>query len=140
LVPRRFILSKLLLPALDRAIHAATRCETQREMTVAAIALKRYQLRTGKLPPNLEALIPEFLPVLPIDYMDGKPFRYHPNVDGTFALYSVGEDGKDDGGDPNPVQTWKKSLSSFWSWDARDVVWPIPATPEEVTAYEASKK
>jgi len=141
LVPRRFILSKLLLPALGQAIHAAIRSETQCELTVTAIALKRYQLRTGKLPSNLDALIPEFLPALPIDYMDGKPLRYRPNADGTFVLYSVGGDGKDDGGDPNPVKAGKRVLSFFWSWEnAHDVVWPMPATPEEVVAYEASTK
>jgi len=138
---RRFILSKLLLPALNRAILSAMRSETQRELTVTAIALKRYQLRTGKLPPTLEALIPEFLPVLPIDYMDGKPLRYRPNADGTFALYSVGEDGRDDGGDSNPVKAGKQALSFSESWEnARDVVWPMPATSEEVAVYEASKK
>ena len=102
--------------------------ETQREMTVAAIAIKRYQLRTGKLPSTLSALLPEYVSQLPHDWMDGKPLRYRLNSDGTFTLYSVGVDGKDDGGDPTPTEG-----RSFYSlWDERDAVWPLPATPEEI--------
>src|SRR5207244_765531 len=33
--------------------------ETRREMTVAAIALKRFELRHNKLAPDLAALVPE---------------------------------------------------------------------------------
>jgi hypothetical protein len=35
--------------------------ETRREMTVAAIALKRFELRYNMPPPDLAALVPEFL-------------------------------------------------------------------------------
>ena len=33
--------------------------------------------------------------------MDGQPLRYRRNADGTFLLYSIGENGKDDGGNPS---------------------------------------
>jgi hypothetical protein len=95
-------------------------------MTIAAIALKRYQLRTGKYPTDLSALVPEFLPEKPHDWMNGEPLRYRLNADGTFTLYSVGENGMDDGGDPNPTQG--KRLITIW--DGRDAVWPTAAPPE----------
>jgi hypothetical protein len=66
---------------------------------VTAIALKRYQLRHGNYPTDLSMLVPEFLSTVPRDPVDGKLLRYRLNPDGTFLLYSVGEDGKDDGGD-----------------------------------------
>ena|ERR1035438_7337205 len=108
--------------------------ETQREMTVAAIAIKRCQLRTGKLPSNLAELVPEYVQQLPHDWMDGKPLTYHPNPDGTFALYSVGTDGRDDGGNPAPIEG--KRASSIWS--ERDAVWPMPASVAEID--EAGRK
>ena len=109
------------------------RCETQRAMTVTAIALKRYQLRCGKAAPSLAALVPELLPQLPTDYMDGQPLRYRSNADGTFALYSVGEDGQDDGGDPALPELRNRPRL----WDGRDAVWPLPASPEQIAAYDA---
>jgi hypothetical protein len=85
--------------------------------------LKRYQLRHGKLPSSLEALVPEFLPALPYDYMSAKPLSYHLKANGSYTLYSAGEDGKDDGGDPTPSPGMPASL-----WGGRDAVWPAPAT------------
>jgi hypothetical protein len=112
-------------------VARAVKYETLREMTIAAIALKRFQLRSGKFPLSFSALVPEFLPELPHDWIDGQPLRYRLNTDGTFTLYSVGEDGIDDGGDPDtcPV-SWYLDI-----WGEGDEVWPIAATPEEVDEF-----
>lgn len=117
---------------LSGVVKRAMRAETERSMTECAIALKRYSLRHGKFPTSLDLLVPEFVVSVPIDYMDGKPLRYRLNADGSFTLYSVGEDGKDDGGDTAllPDRTSTRNL-----WDRKDFVWPSPATPEEVEAY-----
>ncbi len=64
--------------------------------------------------------------------MDGQPIKYRLNGDGTFALYSVGDDGRDDGGDLS-LQPEKTRLRVLW--DRKDYVWPAPATPEEVAEY-----
>ena len=114
-----------------RVVNKAMRAETQRSTATCAIALKRYSLRNGKLPASLDALVPEFLPSVPIDYMDGKPMKYHLNTDGTFTLYSIGEDGKDGGGDASLPPGKEKSRNL---WSRRDVVWPAPALPEELEA------
>ena len=119
-------------PDFSKAWRAAFRNLTLREMTTAAIALQRHQLRHGRWPARLEALVPEFLPARPRDLMDGQPLRYRLNPDGSFVLYSVGEDGKDDGGNPKP------EVAQGNSWDAlqngRDFVWPQlmpgPAKPD----------
>jgi len=58
--------------------------------------------------------------------MDGQPLRYHVEDSGTWRLYSVGLDGKDDGGDAIPAQPWGKYQNV---WDGRDAVWPRPASP-----------
>jgi hypothetical protein len=67
--------------------------------------------------------------------VDGQPLRYRRNADGTFLLYSVGVDGKDDGG--NPTGSGAASRGSFYWQDAtaRDWVWPQPATPAEVQDF-----
>ena len=116
---------------LSRTVNKAMQAETHRSLCLTAIALKRYSLRHGKLPENLNALVPEFLSTVLVDYMDGQPIKYRLNADGSFTLYSVGEDGKDDGGDMTLLQGTK----SRDLWKRRDYVWPAPATPEEVAEY-----
>jgi hypothetical protein len=106
--------------------------EAQRSLLVAAIALKRRQLRHGAYPAELTALVPEFLRQLPRDPMDGQPLRYRLNPDGSFLLYSVGQDGQDNGGDPTPAPPASASGRAWWR--GRDVVWPWPATAETVKA------
>jgi hypothetical protein len=132
----RYFLSNVIAPEMERASAKAARLEVQREMTVTAIALKRYSLRHGKLAPTLAALVPEFLPQTPKDPIDGQPLRYRLHADGSFLLYSVNEDGKDDGGDPRP--TSPDSLN-YSLGNGRDMVWPLPATAEEVAEAQANE-
>lgn len=113
---------------LDRALHA----ETERSLILCAVALKRYALRHGTLPPTLSGLVPEFMPSVPYDYMDGQLICYHPQADGTFILYSIGDNGKDDGGDASllPERTGQRNI-----WNRKDAVWPAPALRGETEDY-----
>lgn len=117
---------------LGRAVERMIQVEAAGHLTVAAIALKRFQLQHGKWPETLGELVPEFISAMPIDPYDGKSLRYHPNVDGTYLLYSIGDDGVDDGG--NPTNAASGSSSLYWQ-RARDWVWPQPATPAEVQSF-----
>jgi hypothetical protein len=117
------------------AIRKTVKMETGRNVLVTAIALKRYELRHHQLPATLDQLTPDLLQTVPMDCMDGQPLRYHPNSDGTFLLYSVGENGVDDGGDPS-LEKDVTSSNFYWQNDyALDWVWPQPATQEEIQAY-----
>jgi hypothetical protein len=117
---------------LGSAVRKTLQVQTACRVVVTAIALKRFQLKHGKLPETLNDLVPEFSPAVPIDPNDGKPLRYHPNTDGSYLLYSVGDDGKDDGGDPTNSAS---GSSSFYWQRARDWVWPQPATPAEIQFF-----
>ena len=125
--------------SLSKVINRVFSAEAARELTITALALKRYQLRHGHYPAQLSALVPEFLSDPPRDPADGKPLRYRPNPDGSFLLYSIGEDGTDNGGDGSPTGKYQ---TLGWQ-KGRDLVWPCPATPEEISAYrqkQASKR
>jgi hypothetical protein len=111
----RYLRSLIALPNYARATGTALRAETERQMTVIAIALKRYQLAHGQTATSLEVLVPKFLKSVPIDHMSGSPFRYKVRGNNDFLLYSVGEDGVDDGGDATPGKG---------VWDGYDAVWP----------------
>ena len=110
--------------------------ETVRRLAFTAIALHRHRLKQGRFPESLGALVPEFLAEVPRDFMDGQPLRYKLQPDGKFLLWSVGEDFKDDGGDPTPVTPPGASETPNWL-KGRDWVWPQAATEAEVAAYHA---
>lgn len=131
----RYWLTLFSTPNFQKAFQTSIHNEIQRRMTITAIALKRYELAHDKPPPTLEALVPEFLSAVPIDLMSGQPLRYRLNPDGSFVLYSVGEDGVDDGGDPNPPSAGGR----FGLWEGKDAVWPSAAAAEDETPKRTEK-
>jgi hypothetical protein len=121
-------------PNFSMAWFTAAKNLTRHETMITVIALKRYQLREGKMPKDLGALVPGYLAVLPRDLMDGQPLRYRRNADGSFVLYSVGKDAKDDGGDSRPADSSTSQQQCEW-WSGRDWVWPqVPASIKQPRA------
>jgi hypothetical protein len=120
----RYWLTLQAMPNFARAENDTVRAETERRLTVTAIALKRYQLEHSAPPASLDSLVPAFLPAVPLDPMSGSPLRYRVPESGACILYSTGEDGADDGGDAtNP------SGKDFGMWNGRDAVWPAAVAP-----------
>lgn len=73
------------------------RMEALRNLAVTALAAGRFHRAHGEWPETLDALLPGFLPEVPRDPMDGRPLRLR-LAEGEPVFYSVGPDGKDDGG------------------------------------------
>lgn len=69
------------------------------ELAGVACALERFRLREGVLPVDLAELVPDFLPEVPTDLMSGDWVRYRRGPGGDFALYALGWNCLDDGGD-----------------------------------------
>ena len=67
-------------------------------LLIADLAVRCYRTDNGKLPENLNQLVPDYLEAVPIDPHDGKPVRYKREDSGKWVVYSVGSDGIDDGG------------------------------------------
>jgi len=55
-------------------------------------------------------------------YLSAKPLGYRLKADGSCVLYSVGDDGIDDGGDSTPPPGTPAGM-----WAGQDAVWPSPA-------------
>ena len=118
----RFALARMAMPRMSRTLVVAARAETFRRMVVLALGIKEFELAHGTAPADLDQLVPGILPRLPVDPMSGGPFKYRV-TEGKWLLYSVGEDGEDDGGDPTPAKAGEKP----GLWEGRDAVWPRPA-------------
>jgi hypothetical protein len=62
-----------------------------------ALAAERYRAEHGDLPENLDALTPNYIPILPRDPFDGQPMKYRV-TDDRAVIYSIGPDDQDDSG------------------------------------------
>lgn len=88
-----------LFPTTGSAFVASEIATQRRDATLVAIALELYRRHNGDWPDDLDSLVPDFLPAVPLDRFDGQPIRYR-LTDGRPMIYSIGVDRLDDGGRP----------------------------------------
>jgi hypothetical protein len=87
----------LMCPDVSKAINLQDDANVRLQLTRLAAGLAAYRAKNRVYPATLEALMPGVLENLPIDLYSSTPFIYKPQGDG-FLLYSVGANGRDDGG------------------------------------------
>ena len=83
---------------LSRTITLYTRATAQRRGTLLVLRMHAYRAKSGKWPSDLNAMLPKDEPLLGTDPFSGQPFVYRLEKDEPH-LYSVSENGKDDGGE-----------------------------------------
>jgi hypothetical protein len=88
---------KILAPATLRIAELDLRFRADLDLARTALAIERFRLATGEIPEQLADLVPAYLAQVPIDPFDGQPIRYR-RTDPGYVLYSVMEDGQDNGG------------------------------------------
>lgn len=123
------VLTRMLLPALEKSTTKANVCQTCIGLGITACALERYHLVHGEFPPSLDALGPHFTSTIPVDWMNGQPLHYQRTDDGWFKLWSVGSNGKDEGGIFREAGTAKDPVGP-----EIDIPWPrpIPSTEKRI--------
>jgi hypothetical protein len=89
--------AKLPVEPIPRCVTLELNHIAQLRSAQAALAVQRYRLAAGRLPDALADLVPDYLGTVPLDPFDGNDLRYK-KLDTGFVVYSIGEDGKDDGG------------------------------------------
>ncbi|HTY88460.1 MAG TPA: hypothetical protein VMB80_13410 [Candidatus Acidoferrum sp.] len=109
------------IPPLDREAINCACMQAAVDMARIACALERYRHARGSYPEQLDALVPQFIEKLPHDIINGQPLHYRRTENGRFLLYSVGWNGKDDGG---VVDT---RIQLLFSKPEGDWVWQYPA-------------
>ncbi len=123
-----YFMSCLIMPAWQAVTDRVFAAEAVRRQAVTACALERWYLRHQACPADLKELVPELLPTLPIDPMDGQPLRYQRSHRGRYKLWSVGFDGKDDGGQVNlskegkpAYKVTRRNYVGDWTWQYEPV-------------------
>ena len=98
--PKGFV-TALLTPAIGKAIENVEKARMRHTTALVAIAATEFRITHDSLPEKAASLVPDFLPFLPKDaFLKDSRLRYSNKDDGV-AIYSVGPNGKDDGG-PGP--------------------------------------
>jgi hypothetical protein len=93
----RYFISDLLLAAYPALFEATARLNFSRDAVDVGLAAQQYRRQHGSFPSELTALVPEFLPRVPLDPYDGQPIRYR--VDNAkLVIYCLGRNRVDDGG------------------------------------------
>jgi hypothetical protein len=69
------------------------------DQALLVTGLERYRLTRGQYPESLQELLPAYAPWLPNDPVGNGPYHYRRLPSGDYQLWSVGWDGKDDGGE-----------------------------------------
>ncbi len=101
-------------PHLSGFLPMPTKQQTYVNLALIVCALESYRLANGAYPDTLSSLEPAFLKRVPHDITTGEPLKYRRTDDGRFLLYSVGWNGKDDGGIIAPPG--KESTEGDWVW------------------------
>jgi hypothetical protein len=104
--------NKMNAPAVASLAQADRRVAAYRRLLLVKLALRSYRLDhpDAPVPPDLHALVPVDLAAIPNDPFGKGPIKLRVAKDGKSAHgYSVGPDGKDNGGAPVPLKTLLQS-------------------------------
>jgi hypothetical protein len=87
------VLLGVILPSIRKVIHHHHRTDANIRLTALYLALRAYHLdHDGALPDSLSALVPAYLPALPLDPFDGQPLRYSRALT---TIWSIDHDRRD---------------------------------------------
>jgi hypothetical protein len=100
--PVNLLLPRLLMPSLGRAVERFAVDRARCDAAAAVCAALRFRADTGAWPARAEDLAPRYVPAVPLDPWTGLPIHMASDANG-FRMWSVGEDGRDDGGDPRAM-------------------------------------
>lgn len=106
----------LAAPSLEECETKFVQAATFTDLARLACAMERCRLARGAFPQAVSELTPDFLATVPAEIVSGEPYHYRHTDDGSFVLYSVGPDLRDDGGVINPKATASKQADWVWRY------------------------
>ncbi len=118
-LPWGAIATRALLPGLEHFSVAERRRLAQVRCLIVALAAERYRLGHGAWPEALDQLAPALLAEVPADPFDGRPLRYRRTASGV-VVYSVGENGTDDGGKVWFEEYARPKDTGWRLWDVKE--------------------
>lgn len=103
-------------PGVSRALREEVKADMRLQVAEVALAVEEWRMEHGRWPDSLEELVPELLDAIPQDPFSDGAIRYARTEDGVI-VYSVGEDGKDNGGLTEEQAVQKATVQIEEGWD-----------------------
>lgn len=94
----------ITLSSFDHIIQKTLQAVILNRCLQCALALLDYEAEEGRLPESMSVLVPKYLPAVPEDPFSGAALKWNSS---TKRIYTVGDDGRDDGGDFDPSRNMK---------------------------------
>lgn len=113
-------MGRLLVTGTGSWIRYTASAHAISRLAETACALEAHFAEHQSYPDSLAALVPTYLPDIPLD-LDGKPVRFAPDPSNQrYRLWSIGADGQDDGGveksqDATAPKPWIEPVGD-WLW------------------------
>ena len=85
---KRYLVTKRFIAFNETWIFMLARFQTRRDLVDVALAAERYRLSYGQFPGELSALVPTFLPAVPLDLASDGPLLSRV-IDDNFVIYSL---------------------------------------------------
>lgn len=112
---RMYLIAQLVMSAALQTVRTLNDSFAQTGLCNVALALENFKMETGAYPDSPAEAKFHLPNGMPTDVYSGKPFLYQHEADG-FILYSVGANGRDDGG---------KTPDRLNSLPNDDIVWCV---------------
>jgi hypothetical protein len=126
------LVASALLYYPDRMFQLHFHGLTEQHLAATALALRSFAAdHAGQLPSDLDELVPAYLPAIPTDPMapGGRRLGYVPNAIDPI-LYSVGDNGEDDGGNGQPIRPdYYYRGEQLTDWQTHDAVIHLSRQP-----------
>ena len=119
-----YLMTAIMGPPLKSVLNNAMYAQALVNQAVIGCALERHHIEKGVYPDSLGSIKFADGRPLPLDVINGKPMNYRKTTDGRYALWSVGFDGRDDGGkrvldkkNPENTKFHNEKYVGDWVWD-----------------------
>jgi hypothetical protein len=122
------VISGMMVSSVENVAHTFWRTSAQARCAVVGIACERFRQQHGRWPGSLTALVPTFLPAVPLDPYTGEPLHFA-KLESGVVVYSVGSDRRGDGGTLDPLSSPPPRFR-LWNPDQRRRP-PPPEPPPE---------
>ncbi len=111
-IPSTHVGTRMLVGPLARLDELDLRSQAHLRAARTAIAIERFRLKSGSLPTDANALVPEYLASVPLDPFTGEAIKYRPLAKG-YVVYSVGNDLSDDAGKERPMRRQNEPPATY---------------------------
>ena len=113
------VMCQMAIPALSGQVVRTAHLQSLVDQAIVVCALERYRKAKGNYPTSLIDLSPVFIDKIPWDIVNGLPLHYR-KEGGSFLLYSIGWNLKDDGG----RTAWTSTNQHYVDPEEGDWTWP----------------